>query len=125
LSPYVHEFVRREVLGLGHEKEAFFDAAKDTFDLVRLFPGRLNALLRRIERNEIRFKVDMGGQRDRALRDERQGTRTAMTLIMGAVLVGIALVLGYRDIDILLTFLVLGSLIVLLWAFVMLYLAES
>ncbi|MHB8584367.1 MAG: ABC1 kinase family protein [Thermoplasmatota archaeon] len=125
LEPFVHEHVRKEIFGMGNETGAMLEAAKESLDFIKVLPARMNTLMRRIERNELRFKVDMGGAREQAARDERQAGRTAITILVGAALVGLALVLGYRDVDLLLTFVVLGSLVVLIWAFVMLYLAEG
>ncbi len=124
LEPYLISYMRREALHVGHQKEAIVDAAFQTADFLRQFPSRVNSLMRKIEQNELRLKIDVPAQNTIDERAERRSVRNTLTALLGAIVVGLGLVLGLGNVTNVIPFLFGAVVVVLLWAFVALFLSE-
>ncbi|HVL47278.1 MAG TPA: AarF/UbiB family protein [Candidatus Thermoplasmatota archaeon] len=124
LQPYILGVIRRRVVSAEGGAEMLLDAALQTTEFVKALPTRLAALSRKIEGNDLRIKVDLASMTEYHAQEERRSFRTSFTALIAALVLGSGLVLAFGSPTFLLPFLFVASLFVLLWAFVMLYLAD-
>ncbi len=124
LEPYLVAYMRREAFKVENQKEVILDVAYQTADFLRNLPSRVNSLMRKIEQNEIRFKIDLPAQRELEANNERRAFRSTLTTLLGAIVVGLALVLGLGSTANIVPFLFGSGIVILLWAFIALYLSE-
>jgi ubiquinone biosynthesis protein len=121
LEPYVLRYLRREAFNLGDPKEAFFTFGYETLEAVRTLPPRLNKVLRMVENNELRVKIDMGRAAETREREERRNLRTMFTVLVAAMMLGTAFVMASGNNTVLVPFLFASVLFLLIWAFFFLY----
>jgi len=124
LKPYLIAYVRRETLGWHAQKEVALDFAMTGLDLVKNFPNRMNNIIRKIEQNDIRVKVDALNTPEVQEREERRAFKGTFTLLLAALIIGAGLVLGFGDGGDFVAYMFLGFMATLLWAFVMLTLSD-
>lgn len=122
LEPYVRDYIRREAFSLnGEGKHEFFSTAYETLETIRGLPPRFNKILRMVENNELRLKVDMGRGAQHAEREERRNLRNAFTALVAAMMLGVAWIMASGQGAALVPYLFTTILFLLIWAFLFLY----
>jgi ubiquinone biosynthesis protein len=125
LEPYVIRYLRREAFRMGSDpKEALFAFGYETFEAVRTLPPRLNKVLRMIENNEVRVKIDMGRAAEQREREERRNLRTMFTVLTAALILGTGFVMASGNGAVLVPYLFAAVLFLLIWAFFFLFWAD-
>jgi len=123
LEPYVLRHIKREFFGGDMTTERMTALLFDVFDTVRTLPPRVNKVLSMAENGQLRMRVDPGRRSDRRLADERRNLRSSFTVLVGAVLVGIAVIMA-QGAGNLIPYLFTTILFVLVWGFFYLYWSE-
>jgi ubiquinone biosynthesis protein len=121
LQPYVITYLRKEAFSTEGAGERVLHAAYEGLDLVRTLPPRLNKILRRIENNEVRLRVDVSKLHERAEREDRRNLRMAFTLLVAALILGTAWIMGTGNAADLIPYVFTSVLFLLIWAFIILY----
>lgn len=124
LEPYVLRHVRREAFHVGDPKEALLASAFETFETLRGLPPRLNKVLRMVENNELRVKIDVGRASERAERDEKRHLRTTFTALVAALILGTGWIMAAGNNAALVPYLFASILFLLIWSFFYLYWSE-
>ena len=121
LEPYVLQYLRSRVFKSDESaKQTVLATAFDVFETARTLPPRLNKVLRMVENNELRLRVDMGRAHERNEREERRNLRTMFTLLVGAMMLGTAWIMANTP-GAFVPYLATTILFLLIWAFVFLY----
>lgn len=122
LEPYVFRYMRREAFHLGENpKEQVVAAAYEAFEMVRTLPPRLNKVLRMVENNELRVKIDVGRLNEQREREERRSLRLTFTILVAALIVGTGWIMASGNGAALLPYVFASILFLLIWAFFSLY----
>jgi ubiquinone biosynthesis protein len=121
LEPYVLQYLRREAFKVENPREAFVATAYETFETVRTLPPRLNKVLRMVENNELRVKIDIGKLNEQREREEKRNLRTSFTILVAALIVGTGWIMASGASHVLVPFLFASVLFLLIWAFFFLY----
>lgn len=121
LEPYVLRYIRREAFKFDDPKEALFTTAYETFDTLRSLPPRLNKVLRMVENNELRVKIDIGKMNEQREREERRNLRSTFTALVAALILGTGWIMAAGQGQALIPFLFASVLFLLVWAFFFLY----
>jgi ubiquinone biosynthesis protein len=121
LEPYVLQYLQREAFHMGDPKEAFVTTAYDMFETVRTLPPRLNKVLRMIENNELRVKIDLGKADQQREQQERRNLRTTFTILVAALILGTGWIMASGQAHALVPYLFASVLLLLIWAFFFLY----
>lgn len=121
LEPYVLQYLRSRVFKTDENaKQTVLATAFEVFETARTLPPRLNKVLRMVENNELRLRVDMGRAHERNEREERRNLRTMFTLLVGAMMLGTAWIMANTP-GAFVPYLATTILFLLIWAFVFLY----
>lgn len=120
LEPYVAGYLRREAFRV-EDKDHFFAAAFETFETIRNIPPRVNKVLRMVENNELRVRIDQGRGSEVADRDERRNLRNTFTALVAAMMLGVAWIMASGNGPALVPYLFTAVLFLLIWAFLFLY----
>ncbi|MEA3199359.1 MAG: ubiquinone biosynthesis protein [Thermoplasmata archaeon] len=121
LEPYVFQYLRKEAFSVGDSGEKMLSGALEALDAARHFPARVNKVLRMLENNEVRVRVDMDHRGQRLEREERRNLRNTFTALVAALVLGIAWIMAAGNSAALVPFLFTAVLFVLIWAFFFLY----
>lgn len=121
LEPYVFRYLRKEAFDVGESGEKLLSGALEALEAARHFPQRVNKVLRMVENNELRVRVDMDRRGERLEREERRNLRNTFTALMAALIVGVAWIMASGNGGVLVPFLFTAVLFVLIWAFFFLY----
>ena len=125
LEPYVRDYLRREAFGMngGADQGAqhLFANAYEAFETFKGIPPRLNKVLRMVENNELRVRIDLGKGTERVEREERRNLRNTFTALVAALMVGVALIMASGQGTALVPYLFTSILFLLIWAFLFLY----
>jgi ubiquinone biosynthesis protein len=123
LEPYVRGYLRREAFDFT-DKDKLMATALETMDTLRHIPPRLNKVLRMVENNEVRLKVDFGRSTERAERDDRRNLRNTFTALVAALILGTAWIMASGNGAALVPYMFTAILFLLIWAFLFLYWSE-
>lgn len=123
LEPYVFGYMRQQAFA-GAPKETLLATAYEAFQTARSLPPRLNKLLRMVENNELRVRVDMGRARERTEREERRNLRNTFTALVAALILGTAWIMAAGPPSAIVPYLFTAILFLLIWAFLFLYWTE-
>lgn len=92
-------------------------------ELLATLPGRMNTMLRKMEMNQLEFRVREVGLEGRQ-RDDRRAMQGSITALVGALIVGAGLTSLSPAPQATSNFLFFGAVFSLLWGIVMLYYSE-
>ena len=120
LEPYVRGYLRREAFQWG-DKEKLLAGAYETMDTLRNIPPRLNKVLRMVENNELRVKIDVGRHAERREREDKRNLRNTFTALVAALILGVAWIMASGNAVVLVPYLFTSILFLLIWAFLFLY----
>jgi ubiquinone biosynthesis protein len=121
LEPYVFRYLRKEAFHVGDGGEKLLTGALEALDAARHFPQRINKVLRMVENNEVRVRVDVDRHSQRAEREEKRNLRNTFTALVAAMILGTAWIMASGNGAILVPFLFTAVLFLLIWAFFFLY----
>jgi ubiquinone biosynthesis protein len=122
LEPYVRDYLRREAFGInGEEQHHVVAGAFEAFETIRGIPTRLNKVLRMVENNELRVRIDTSRGTGAADREERRNLRNTFTALVAALMLGVAWIMASGQAQALVPFLFTAVLFLLIWAFLFLY----
>jgi ubiquinone biosynthesis protein len=121
LEPYVFRYLRKEAFNVGESGEKLLSGALEALDAARHFPQRVNKVLRMVENNELRVRVDTDRRGERQDREERRNLRNTFTALVGAMILGVAWIMSSGNNGVLVPFLFTAVLFLLIWAFFFLY----
>lgn len=122
LEPYVRDYLRREAFGInGDGQHHLIASAYETFETIKGIPPRLNKVLRMVENNELRVRIDSARGPETAEREERRNLRNTFTALVAALMLGVAWIMASGQAAALVPYLFTSVLFVLIWAFLFLY----
>ncbi len=121
LEPYVFRYLRKEAFNVGESGEKLLSGALEALEAARHFPQRVNKVLRMVENNELRVRVDMDRKGERLEREERRNLRNTFTALVAALILGVAWIMASGNGGVLVPFLFTSVLFLLIWAFFFLY----
>lgn len=122
LTPIIIGIARKRLFDFSKNKEVAKDAALGYAEFLSELPGRVNAVLRKIEKNEIRIKIDHSGGEAEEKERERKLLRYSFTGLVGALVVGLAIISVAPDgAGRISTFFYFSAVIGLVWGLAMLY----
>ncbi len=121
LQPYIITYLRKEAFSFEAGKERLLNSAMESFEVLRTLPPRLNKVLRRVENNDLRLRVDMGRMNEMAEREDRRNLRLTFTILVAALMVGTAWIMGTDNTAALIPYMFTSVLFLLIWAFIILY----
>ena len=124
LEPYVLNYIRKEAFGVENPKQMFMDVAYQTGEFLKEFPGRFASIVRKIEENELRVKVDLPDFQAHKVVEDKKSFKTNITVLLGALILGVAVVLGLGQAAQIVSYVFVAFLFVLLWSFIMLVLSD-
>ena len=122
LEPYVIQYMQREAFSLGENpREQLIAGAYEAFETMRSVPARLNKVLRMVENNELRVKIDIGRLSEQHDRQERRNLRSTFTVLVAALILGTGWVMASGNAALLVPYVFASILFLLIWAFFFLY----
>ena len=121
LEPYVHDYMRREAFKMNGDGNTLLAGAYETFNTIGGIPARLNKVLRMVENNELRVRIDMGRAEGRAAREEKRNLRNTFTALVAALILGVAWIMASGEGAALVPYLFTSILFLLIWGFLFLY----
>ncbi|HLE96223.1 MAG TPA: AarF/UbiB family protein [Candidatus Thermoplasmatota archaeon] len=124
LEPYVLQYIRKEAFTVENRKEALIDMAYQMSDFLKQMPHRMASIVRKIEQNEVRLKVDLPDFPQHREIQEKKGFKQNLTILLGALILGVAVVLGLGRGEQIVSYVFVAFVFVLLWSFVMLVLSD-
>lgn len=92
LEPLVAEMVWKNLTSSKKQKEVVEETVGELLKFARTFPHALNHLVRRIERNEIRTTIEVAGMEEFKRSQGRGILKTSFTVMMAALIIGLAIV---------------------------------
>lgn len=99
LEPFVAELVWRNLASPRQQKELVEETLAELLKFGRDLPHTLNTVLRKVERNELSTRVEVAGLEGIKSAQGRGVLKTAFTIMMASLVVGLALVYAGPDPD--------------------------
>ena len=121
LEPYVFQYLRKEAFNLGESRDKVLGGALEALETARHLPVRINKILRMVENNELRVRVDVDRRAAKSQQEERRNLRNTFTALVAAMILGTAWIMASGNGAILVPFLFTAVLFLLIWAFFFLY----
>ena len=121
LEPYVQDYLRREAFKMNGDGHTVLAGAYEALHTIGGMPARLNKVLRMVENNELRVRIDMGRHEDRAAREEKRNLRNTFTALVAALILGVAWIMASGQANALVPYLFTSVLFLLIWGFLFLY----
>lgn len=121
LEPYVFQYLRKEAFNLGDSKEKLVSGALEALEGARHLPARVNKILRMVENNELRVRIDVDRREQRREQEDRRNLRNTFTALVAALILGTAWIMASGNGAILVPFLFTAVLFLLIWSFFFLY----
>jgi ubiquinone biosynthesis protein len=114
IEPYLRETVL-SMFAKEKQEELSKNMMMELMRFLEKLPERVNAILRKIENNDLQLKVSVVGLKEYKEHRERQTVLLGFTVLMAAIMLGFAMVLLAKDGDLTATYAAFSFLMVLLW----------
>jgi ubiquinone biosynthesis protein len=126
LEPLVADLAWKNLTSTKKQKELVEDTVGEMLKFLRTFPHTLNSLVRRFERNEIRTTIEVAGLEGLKASQGRSALKISFTAMMGALIIGLAIVYAGPSPDLYAgRFLFGAGAVVVVWALILVIWSEA
>lgn len=115
IEPYLRETVMAK-FAQEKQEELSKTLIMEYLKFLEKLPKRLNVILRKLENNDMQLKVTVMGQREQDARRQRTAVFASFSVIIAALIIGLAIVVSAGDSRLAAMFCLLSLIAVLAWA---------
>ncbi len=124
MGPYIREILFERYTDRERQKDALIDIGIQMAELVKSAPGRVNSVLRKLERDQFTIQMELQGLEDHQDRQQRNVVRASVAAIAAATILAAGVIIATgRGAD-LLRFGFVTILVILLWLFALNWMDE-
>jgi len=125
LGPHIKQRLYERYTSRERLEDAMVDIGIHSAELVKNAPQRINSILRKLEQDELNFTVDLGDIDTYQDRQRRNVLRASLAGIAAALILAAGLILGLGQAQQLGRFALVAAMLVLLWAFALIWLEPT
>lgn len=124
MGPFIQEMLFTRYTDRERQKEAMVDIGIQMAELVKSAPGRVNSILRKLERDQFTVQMNLQGLDDYQDRQQRNVLRGSVAAIAAAAILASGVIIATGRSEDLLRFGLVAIIVLLLWAFTLVWMED-